>query len=135
MGTIREIKGVNQDTPGLRKRWFTDDDYWDLYVWTDGNDKITGIQLCYSREDFERSLTWIEGKKFIHTGVSTRRDHKGTKGEQMGSPILVPDGVFDNAGILEKFTEDGKLLEKKIYDFVASKIREYRPDREFDNET
>jgi hypothetical protein len=133
MGKMREIAGVNQDTPGQEKKWFTDDDYWDLYVWKDPSGEITGIQLCYSKNSFERSLTWIKGVKYTHMGVT------GDYGDydedsRLASPILVPDGIFDKAHILKRFTQDGDRIDKEIFDFVADKIRSYRPDLEFDND-
>ena len=51
MGKLHEITKVSQDEPGIRRRWFTDNDYWDLYVWTnEETNKIVCFQLCYNKE-------------------------------------------------------------------------------------
>jgi hypothetical protein len=127
MGQLREIKHVKQDDDNLLKKWFTDDSYWDLYVWYSKiTNKIIGIQLCYSRGAGERALTWFENKEFSHKAVSTRRDHKGYRGDVYGSPILVPDGGFDNRGILENFIIDSTGLDEEIINVVKKRIMEFK---------
>ena len=112
MGRLREIRHVPQKEPGLLKRWFTDDEYWDIYVWTDRADEIVGVQICYNRGYGERALTWLKDKVFDHTEVNA--DRRYSRG---GTPILTPDGYFNNNSILQKFLKD--LLLKISFNFLS----------------
>lgn len=126
MGELREIIGLAQTDKNLFKRWFTDSDYWDLYIWTDKKNEIVGIQLCYSKNLNEHALTWFKDEVFNHTKVSTRYSSAGLSGSFSGSPILVPNGIFNKDLILNKFLKDSIKLDKKIVDFVESKIKEFK---------
>jgi hypothetical protein len=121
MGRLREIKHVQQKEPDLLKRWFTDDDYWDIYIWTDHADEIVGIQICYNRGYEERALTWVRDRVFDHTQVNPgRRYSRGS------TPILMPDGYFDNRVILEKFLKDSVDMERRFVYFIKTKINEFK---------
>ena len=43
---LREIQGVRQDNPGLRRRWYQDE-FFDLYTWHAPDGRLAGFQLCY----------------------------------------------------------------------------------------
>lgn len=118
MGKLREIRNVPQKEPDLLKRWFTDDEYWDIYVWINSDDEIVGIQICYNRSYGERALTWFKDKVFDHTKVDFRMRY--------ASPILVQDGYFNNNRILEKFLKDSVDMDRDIVSFIATKINEFK---------
>ncbi|MBN2735503.1 MAG: hypothetical protein JXR70_00890 [Spirochaetales bacterium] len=121
MATLKEIKTVSQDEPGIHRRWFTDNDYWDLYVWTLDNGEVYGFQLCYDKDLDEKALTWIKDREFSHKTVNpgSYRDHSN----RMGTPILVPDGYFHKNTVAERFLSDAKALEPWIQELVIEKIR------------
>ena len=73
---LREIRGVDQKTPGLVKRWFQDD-YFDLVAWHDPRGTILRFQLCYARESHgERVLEWRRGLGFQHLKTEERAAFK-----------------------------------------------------------
>ena len=73
---LREIRGVDQKTPGLVKRWFQDD-YFDLVAWHDPRGTILRFQLCYARESRgERVLEWRRGLGFQHLKTEERAAYK-----------------------------------------------------------
>ena len=90
-----EIKDVSQDDePGYR-RWFIDN-YFDLIIWYDDDDTITGFQLCYDKAEAERSLTWIKDRGFSH-----------------------------NNTIAERFKKESKKIDAELSSFVYSKLLMY----------
>ena len=114
-----EVKEVKQfENEGFR-RWFTDN-YFDLIIWYDG-DTISGFQLCYDKEESERSLTWIKGKGFSHNKI----DNGEKPGHTKMTPILVQDGLFDKETIAAKFKKDSKKIDIEISLFVYSKLLTY----------
>jgi hypothetical protein len=50
---LREISGARQHDPTARRRWFQDD-YFDLYVWTDSQGALRPFQLGYERDRHEK---------------------------------------------------------------------------------
>ena len=123
---MREIKPVRQNEGEDFRRWFTDD-YWDLYVWIDEKDDISGFQLCYGKPDSEHALTWGRDGKFTHTRISGPGDlHAGN----IMSPILVTDGFFDYRAVSGRFWKDSAGLAPAVRSFVYTKTREFqRPAR------
>lgn len=120
---LREIRAVSQDEPGIFRQWFTDNEYWDLYVWTAENKNIIGFQLCYNKDFDEKALTWIKGKEFSHKTVNP--GDIDSNSNRRGTPILVPDGYFNKESIRERFLRDAGKIESHIRDLVAKKILEF----------
>lgn len=116
---LYEIKGVKQNPDEDKRRWFTDNEFWDLYIWQNNKSEITGMQLCYNRSFNERALTWFKNRMFNHTKVSQGEGYRNS------TPILVADGNLDKKIISKKFKEDSQNLEKKIVNFVLKKISEF----------
>ena len=54
---LQKIRGVRQDDASRERHWFQDD-YFDLFVWTDAAGKVLAFQLCYDRLRNERVLAW-----------------------------------------------------------------------------
>lgn len=65
---LREIEGVHQDEPALRRRWFHDDDF-DLFLWQREDGTVTAFELCYGASGSECALVWREGDGFYHDGT------------------------------------------------------------------
>ena len=113
---------IAQKEKSLFRRWFTDDDYWDIYVWTNTNNEIVGVQICYNRGFNEKALTWFRDESFDHKTVNPSYLSK----HRRASPVLMPDGYFDNDKILQKFLKDSVDIDKKLTDFIALKIKEFK---------
>ena len=117
---LYEIKKVKQDDDGSVKRWFTDDDYFDIFVWIK-NGNIIRFQFCYDKIDFQRVLTWDYKKGYSHEGI----DDGEVTGKYKRTPIFVMDGNFDPNTVLEKFKNESVNIDPVIRDFIIKKILEY----------
>jgi len=118
---LRETKNVRQVSNESKRRWFSDE-FFDLIVWLNDRDEITGLQLCYDLPGDERALTWRKQSGYTHDRIDTGEDEAGII---KASPILVLDGIFEYDKIAEKFKEASGEIDKNIADFVYSKIWEY----------
>ena len=117
---LSEVPKVRQDTGEPFRRWFTDE-YFDLIVWYEPSGAFFGFQLCYSRLNRERALTWIRGRGYTHKRVSYM-EGPTTVG---GSPLLIPDGVFEYRTVADRFREEAKRLEPELVQFVLEKLLRY----------
>ena len=119
-GMLKEADNVSQHPGEGVRRWFLDD-YFDLIVWYENN-IISGFQLCYDKHEFERCLTWKSETGFSHNKI----DGGETPGQMKMSPILVPDGLFDNQGIADRFMADSRQLPPDLAGFIYQKLLEAR---------
>jgi len=122
---IREVQGARQVRGEGFRRWFTDQ-YFDLIVWYEGADAqspVAGYQLCYDKTSRERALTWRKGLGFTHEKVD---DGEGVRalGAKM-TPILVPDGLFDAAGITRRLLEHSAEMDPEVAGFVLKTLEGY----------
>jgi len=120
---LYEIKNVKQNEGEPRRRRFIDD-YFDLVVWSDANDKIEGFQLCYDKTKNQHALTWHKEFGYMHNRVDEGKDKAG---KPKSIPVLVTDGFFPCQEIADTFKRESKSLDKKIAAAVYKKILEY-PD-------
>lgn len=104
----------------LDRRWFSDE-YFDLIVWYESEDRIHGFQLCYDKAGRERALTWKRERGFQHTAVDS--------GESLPTanrtPVLVADGVFPFEQVRREFTIRSSLLPAEIRQLVLIRVQEY----------
>ncbi len=117
---LREIAHVRQIEGEPKRRWFTNT-YFDLMVWFEKNDSITGFQLSYDKPGYERALTWDTKTGYSHDGIDQGEDKIGRK----KTPIIVKDGIFEHVRITEKFRESCKEIENRISEFVIERIIRY----------
>ena len=115
-----ELKDVKQNDDEDFRRWFADD-YFDLIVWYDRNKNISGFQLCYNKEEDERSLTWKKNIGFSHNKI----DDGDRPGQAKMTPVLVPDGTFAKHPVADKFKEKSKEIDSDTADFVYKTILLY----------
>ena len=120
---LREIRNVRQVPGEHKRRWFTSDTM-DLIVWIDESNHPAQLQLCYDkgRRRAERALTWKRGVGYTHTAV----DDGENGGRYKSTPILVVDGSFNAARVVDLFKNGSVHLPSDIVRFVTSKIQEFQ---------
>jgi hypothetical protein len=121
---LHEISDVRQVENDDFRRWFMDE-FFDLIVWYDKRNRITGFQLCYDKIRNEHALTWRSGRGFIHTRI----DDGERPGSSKMSPILVADGAFDKMSIAEHFKRESGQIDPEIAAFVFEKVMSYPEGR------
>ncbi len=118
---LREYKHVRQITGEATRRWFSDQ-YFDLIIWIDEQERIIGFQLCYDISYTHRALTWREESGFTHHRVDNGENRPG---KIKAAPILVADGIFDSETIAAKFRQESLMIEEAVSAFVYQKLLDY----------
>ena len=118
---LQEILQTYQAPDEPPRRFFFSHEQ-DLWVWFGDGGAIAGFQLAYGKYRDEHAIRWKAGRGFAHERVDD--------GESAGvlvkqSPILVADGAFDAASVLERFLELSAEMPEEIVDFVAARLREH----------
>ena len=116
---LHRIRGVRQDEAARERIWFQDE-FFDLFVWTDASGTIVAFQLCYDRLNGERVLAWNQLSGFSHRAVD---DGENTPLKNM-SPIMVTDGHFAAERIRAEFEQRSNELDVRLHDFICGKIHE-----------
>ncbi len=111
--SLREIDSNGRAAQSGRRRWFSAPSA-DLYVWQDGEGRITAFEFCYDKPFDEHALRWETGCGLRHLRIDD--------GEQAphvnATPIAVPDGRFDPADIALRFEALAGGIDPRIYRFV-----------------
>lgn len=118
---LRETLKVAQVEGEHRRRWFNDE-FFDLIVWFDELDQISGFQLCYNIDVDEHALTWHRGHGFTHHAVDPGDDPPGPI---KMTPILLADGVFSKENIIERFIKESGGIDIEIASFVLDVLQNY----------
>ncbi len=118
---LKEIEHVEQNDPGLIRRWFVDD-YFELILWADADGTSVEMQLCYDRKRFERVMIWRQGSGFKHQQVDDGEDRPG---KAKATPIFIPDGEFDWQSLAERFQAASTEIDQAVAQFVGERIREF----------
>lgn len=118
-----ECKQVRQIPGEPKRRWFSGKGM-ELIVWYADEENIFGFQLCYDFGADPRALTWTETSGFFHSGID---DGENFDGMAKQTPILVPDGIFDNQELVPLFLRESKGLPDEIAELVRTKCLEYEP--------
>ena len=117
---LREIQGVRQDNPGLRRRWYQDE-FFDLYTWHAPDGRLAGFQLCYDLPGRERAITWRREHGFSHDRVDSGR----LPGRMSATPLLVADARFPHRLVRERFARHSATLDAATRKSIVDKMREY----------
>jgi len=117
---LREIPGVRQDRPGLRRRWYQDE-FFDLYTWHAPAGTLVSFQLCYDVRGRERALSWHQQHGFSHHKIDAADEFAG----QPKTPLLIADGRFPHRLVRERFARHALPLDAATRDFITDKMREY----------
>lgn len=120
---LTEIRNPRQISGESPRRWFHSTDM-DLIVWF-VNEKFgentppIAFQLCYDKTRAEKALYWKPALGFTHQSVD---DGENDPGKHKGSPLLIPDGIFDPIAVQRRFAIEGKALPDAIRFFVDEKL-------------
>jgi hypothetical protein len=117
---LREIQGVRQDNPGLRRRWYQDE-FFDLYTWHASNGTLAGFQLCYDLPGRERAITWRRQHGFSHNRI----DSGELPGRTGATPLLVAGARFPHRLVRERFIKHAATLDTATRKAILDKMREY----------
>jgi hypothetical protein len=117
---LKEVERVRQVRDEGPRRWFSNN-YFDLVVWLDDADNITGFQLCYDKGKNERVLTWQGEGGFRHDRI----DDGEVPFRIKRAPIIVKDGAFEKEKISGRFKKASSEIDQDIAHFVYDKIRKY----------
>lgn len=104
---------------GLR-RWFSDD-YFDLIVWLDDHEEISGFQLCYDKFTDERALTWRRKEGYRHEKV----DDGELPGHIKMTPVLIADGEFPRQDVAARFRAASGEIDARVAGFVLEVLGRY----------
>ena len=118
---LEEVKHVSQLRGEPFRRWFSDETF-DLIVWYDSGDSVTGFQLCYRDGSDRKALTWQQDRGFSHKRID---DGEGRPGRYKMTPVLVPDGVFQRDQILALFENESAQIDPEIVRLVTETMRRY----------
>ena len=118
---LYEVINIKQVKGEPRRRWFVDD-YFDLIVWIDKGNSISGFQLCYNKYKKNHALTWHKASGYMHNRID---DGENKPGKYKSIPILVNNGQFNKNKIAELFKKASFKLEDKIAGIVYEKIIQY----------
>lgn len=103
------------------RRWFSSPQF-DLILWLDRQRRLKGFELCYDKQDRERSLSWTPRRGFQHMAVDSGENRPG---KHKSSPILVPDGVFDAERVRQDFLTASVSLPPEIAAYVRMALQQY----------
>ncbi len=118
---LKEIRNARENLNDSRRIFA--DDYFDLYVWIESDDSISGFQLCYGESNNRKVLTWKNSKGFSHNSIDSGESNFG---KSKSSPILMPDGHFNKDDTAERFEKESLTIDRKIRDFVLEKLTNYQ---------
>ncbi len=116
---LHRIRAVRQDDADRQRHWFQDD-YFDLFAWTDLAGKVIAFQLCYDRLSHERVLAWSENSGFSHRRIDDGEELPGPK----MTPVMVADGTFAGLQIAAEFDKRSTSLDQRLRQFIGRKIGE-----------
>jgi hypothetical protein len=117
---LQKIRGVRQDNSDRERHWFQDE-FIDLFAWTDTSGNVVAFQLCYDRLNHERVLAWSESAGFIHRRID---DGEGLPAAIKMAPIMVADGWFAADDVAAEFDRRSLSIDGRWRKFIRMKIGE-----------
>lgn len=116
---LEAIRALRQDDPDRVRYWFQDE-YFDLFAWTDTAGEVVSFQLCYDRLERERVLAWNTTTGFSHRRVD---DGETLPGHKM-APLMLADGVFAMHAVFAEFDRRSTGIESHWRQFMLGKLGE-----------
>jgi len=123
---LSEIENPRQNDN--EKRRIFSDDYFDLYIWLDDNDEVSGFQLCYDKNRGERAFTWQKSSEYSHLKVDDGEDTDGIFNGYKQKPMLVADGMFPKERVRDIFENRSANLPAEYRALIHKKITEFSND-------
>ena len=120
---LRELLPTRQIPGEPRRRWFNSERC-DLIVWLQDDDVPVGFQFCYDKDEIEHALTWVRNRGYNHMRVDAQDRFPYRESVQKGTPLMVPDGVFDARRLLAIFNDEGRELPPEFVALVSEKLKE-----------
>jgi hypothetical protein len=102
------------------RRWISDD-YFDLIVWYEPDERLHGFQLCYDKEGDERAVTWIRGRPIQHNRIDTGDDLP----TENRAPVLVAGGTFPADLVRTEFAQRSACLSPFLRRLVLTKLAQF----------
>ena len=116
---LREIRGVEQRNPQLKRRWFQDE-YFDLWTWESAEGDLVAFQLCYDKRRDERALSWRRDHGFDHLRVQTGREVTPSTAFLQGD-----GGVFPAVIVSRKLKAAAQSVPAPMRRFIFHKVKAY----------
>jgi hypothetical protein len=116
---MRERNNVRQIPGESRRRWFSSSDF-ELIVWLSETQDILGFELCYDKDDAQRSIAWSQTTGFRHMAVD---DGEQRSGKYKSTPILIADGLFDARRVHSEFLKSSHSLPENIASHVLQTLK------------
>jgi len=113
---LREFGKTRQENSSHKRRWFYSWDC-DLILWLNADESLWGFQFCYDKPNNEHALTWVTDCGYSHMRVDT-----GSRYSQ--APMLVPNGAFMPAYILETFVQQAMHIPAAYRGFIEERLVE-----------
>lgn len=107
-----------------KRRWFSSPQF-DLILWLtdDPKDQIfDGFELCYDKQNKERSIVWRKSRGYQHMAVDTGESRPG---KHKATPILVPDEIFDAKRVCAAFNAASGSLPQEVAAYVTRALGQY----------
>jgi hypothetical protein len=117
---LKEFSRVSQHAGESFRRLFWDD-YLQLYVWFDPEQRIVGFELSYDLANDWRAFRW----KPEHGVEHFRVDDGENRANKKGVPLLHADDTCVDHRIEAEFAERGGGVEPEITGFVSANLSEY----------
>lgn len=99
-------------------RWYSDESH-DLYVWSDKAGMISRFQFTYNKgTGREEVIEWRGGEMVGHALIDPGEDlsiHKKT-------PIIVANGVWDEAAVSREFERAAHGIEQSVYKYILRRL-------------
>jgi hypothetical protein len=116
---LEAIRALRQDDPDRVRYWFQDE-YFDLFAWTDTAGEVLSFQLCYDRLQNERVLAWNGTAGFSHRRID---DGESLPGPKM-APLMMADGEFAMHPVVAEFDRRSIGIELRWRQFMLAKLGE-----------
>ncbi len=104
------------------RRWFSSPQF-DLILWLADDKSFEGFELCYDKQNKERSIVWRNARGYRHMAVDTGESRPG---KHKAAPILVPDGFFDAQRVCAAFNAVSGSLPQEIAEYVSRALEQYQ---------
>lgn len=120
---IYEISDVKQESEEETIRWFTDNEFWDLYTWNREGEPIHRFQIYFNREVNEKVLLWDELSGLSSAKVNNETTHYSA---DWGTPVLYPLKIEDDEiqSIRHKFERESERVPQEIQEKILSVLGE-----------